>query len=446
MSMMRIPRSCLFVRSALPSVLLLLAALVPSAHADGLQSKRVTLANGLRVVFAPDANATAVDVALWFPAGTRHERSTQAGLALISARLAFRGGADDPLAPLAATGGTGSVVVTPDYTSWWTTVPSEGLDDAVAFLASRMKATPTTPTALAAELSAIQADRARADRTPVARGIAKLWSAAWPAHPYAATGAPPSAGADALKPADVDGWRRARHAPAGAVITVAGAFDADSALARIRAGFEKLPKGSTPTTAAATAPRAAQRANDFVDLPARLCLVGWRGPGVGDADAPALELLATWLGGGPSSRLPTALVRDWNLAVTAQAGFTAQRDGSLLWTLAVVPPGVDSVAVERTLLDAAGAAIRRELEAFELDRARRQTVATAGFALQTARQRAQALGEAELLVGDAAVAARRYEAIGKLTSADVRRAAERVMTDAGRATVWLVPSTKGGAR
>jgi predicted Zn-dependent peptidase len=139
-------------------------------------------------------------------------------------------------------------------------------------------------------------------------------------------------------------------------------------------------------------------------------------------------------------------VRDWNLALTAQAGFTAQKDGSLLWALAVVPQGADSVAVERTLLEAASTAVQRELEVFELERVRRQTGSTVGFALQTARQRAQALGEAELLAGDASVALRRYDAIGKLKPADVRRAAERVMTDAGRATVWLVPTAKGGAR
>jgi zinc protease len=436
-------------RAATPALAvasLLLMLLATSARADGLQATRTTLANGLRVVLAPDANATAVDVALWFPSGTRHERPAQAGLALITARLGFRAGAEDPLAPMTATGGTGSVVVTPDYTSWWTTVPPAGLPDAIAFLAARMKPVPVTPAALAAERAAIQAERTRGERTPAARGIAKLWSASWPAHPYASTGAPPSYGADALKAADVDAWRRARYACAGAVITVTGAFDPDSALAGIRTAFEKLPKGNAPSAAAAPAPRAAQRANDAVDLPARLCFVGWRGPGLGDADVPALELLATWLGGGPSSRLSSSLVRDWNLALTVQAGFTAQKDGSLLWALAVVPQGVDSVAVERTLLEAAGTAVQRELEAFELERARRQTGATIGFALQTARQRAQVLGEAELLAGDAAVALRRYDAIGKLKPADVRRAAQRVMTDAGRATVWLVPSAKGGAR
>jgi len=428
------------------AVALLLTLLSPSVRADGLHATRTTLANGLRVVLAPDAQATAVDVALWFPSGTRHERPAQAGLALITARLGFRAGAEDPLAPVAAIGGTGSVVVTPDYTSWWTTVPASGLPDAIAFLAARMKPAAVTPAALAAERVSIQAERTRSERTPVARGIAKLWSASWSAHPYASTGAPPSPGADALKPADVEAWRRARYACAGAVITVTGAFDADSALASIRTAFEKLPKGNAPATAATPAPRAVPRASDTVDLPARLCFVGWRGPGLGDADAPALELLATWLGGGPSSRLPSSLVRDWKLALTAQAGFTAQKDGSLLWTLAVVPQGVDSVAVERTLLEAAGTAVQRELEAFELERARRQTGSSVGFALQTARQRAQVLGEAELLAGDAAVAQRRFDGIGKLSPADVRRAAQRVMTDAGRATVWLVPSAKGGAR
>jgi zinc protease len=189
-----------------------------------------------------------------------------------------------------------------------------------------------------------------------------------------------------------------------------------------------------------------RRGTERAETPARLCLVGWRGPGAGDPDAPALELLASWLGGGSSARLPSALVREWRLAVAAQAGFAAQRDGSLLWTLAVVPPGADSLAVERTLLDAARTAVQRELEAFELERARRQAGAASGFAVQTSRQRGQALGEAELLAGDATRAAARWDALARLSAADVRRAAARVMTDAGRATVWLLPAGEGGGR
>ena len=85
-------------------------------------------------------------------------------------------------------------------------------------------------------------------------------------------------------------------------------------------------------------------------------------------------------------------------------------------------------------------------EAFEVERARRQLEAAVWFGLQSSRQRGQALGEAELLAGDAAAAARRLDALEKVSAADLKRVAARVMTDAGRATVWMLPSTQGGAR
>lgn len=427
------------------SLLALTALTATLAGAAPLDATRVTLANGLRVVLAPDPAALGVDAALWFPSGTRHERPAQAGLALIAARLGFRNGADDPLSPLVAAGGTGNLSSTPDYTSFAATVPVEDLGRALDFLAARLPGSPVTRAQLTAERAAIRGEQARATRPPVSRAIAKLWASAWPGHPYAKTGSPPTAGSQALTPADVETWRRARFAAGSAVLTLAGGFEPESALAQIRARFEKRPRGTPVATASLAAPRATARGIDRLDVPARICLIGWRGPGAGDPDAPACELLATWLGGGPQARLATSLVRDWSLAVTAQAGFSAQRDGSLLWTLAVVPPGVDSTVVERTLLDAAMAATRQAPEAFELERARRQLGSSSAFALQTARQRSQALGEAEMLAGDAAAAARRLQALDRVTADDLRRVAARVMIESGRATVWMLPAA-GGAR
>ena len=408
----------------------------------------------MRVVLAPDSLARSVDVAVWFPSGTRHEKTTQAGLALLAARLGFRNGAADPLAPLAAEGGTGSLVTTPDLTSFSATVPADALGRALAFVAERTPGSATTTADLATERAVLKLDRARTDRPPVSRALARLWAAAWPGHPYAQTGAPPAAVAASLTVADVDAWRRARFVASSAVLTVAGAFDPDSALAMIRNRFEGKPRVAAAAATAAAAPRAASRGVERIPSPARLCLIGWRGPGAGDPDAPALELLATWLGGSPQAQLASSLVNEWHLAVAAQAGFAAQKDGSLLWTMAVVPPGVDSTAVETTLLDAATSVAKTAPETFELERARRQLEASTLFALQTSRQRSQALGEAELLAGDAAAAARRLEAIHKLTADDLRRVAARVMTPAARATVWMLPAAApipgaapaGGAR
>ena len=439
------------VRASL-TLFLLVAATLPAAVAGAgpLDAMRITLKNGMQVVLAPDSLAMSVDVAVWFPSGTRHEKASQAGLALLCARLGFRNGATDPLAPLAAEGGSGTLVVTPDFTSFSATVPASAFDRALAFIDERMPGNATTSADLAAERAALRVERARPDRTPVARALARLWATAWPGHPYALTGAAPSPGAESLTPADVDAWRRARFAASSAVLVVAGAFDSERALTAIRDRFEASARVPALASAAAAAPRTAGRGSERIDSQARLCLVGWRGPGAGDPDAPALELLAAWLGGSPQARLARSLVTEWHLAVAAQAGFTAQKDGSLLWTLAVVPPGVDSSAVESTLLEAATAVAKTAPETFELERARRQLEAGVLFALQTSRQRSQALGDAELLAGDVTAAARRLDTQHRLTAEDLRRVAARVMIEAGRATVWMLPAGadagSGGAR
>ncbi|HVQ26316.1 MAG TPA: insulinase family protein, partial [Planctomycetota bacterium] len=377
-----------------PVLALALAWSSSQAPAADLEATRVTLANGLRVILAPDSLAGTVDATLWYRSGTRHETTAQSGLALLAARITFRNGASDPLHALEVEGGSGQLAVTPDFTSLTTTVPAEALATALDFLAARLPGHPVSAPELAAERAAIRAERARPERTAVARALARLWGAAWPGHPYARTGAPPAAGADALKPADIEAWKKARFTPANAVLTLTGSFDRERALADIRSRFEAKPKGGAPSAAAAPAPKAGTRSNERIDSPARLCLVGWRGPGAGDPDAPALELLATCLGGGSQSRLTSALVRDWGLALTAQAGYSVQREGSLLWTLALVPPGADSAAVERTLLEAAKSVTLRAPEAFEVERARRQLEAAVWFGLQSSRQRGQALGEA----------------------------------------------------
>ncbi len=81
-----------------------------------------------------------------------------------------------------------------------------------------------------------------------------------------------------------------------------------------------------------------------------------------------------------------------------------------------------------------------------MERARRRLETARAFDLQTARQRGQWLGEAEMLAGDAATATRWLDALGRVTPDDLRRVAARVMTDAARATVWLLPAGAGGAR
>ena len=137
------------------------------------------------------------------------------------------------------------------------------------------------------------------------------------------------------------------------------------------------------------------------------------------------------------------------MAIAAQAGCNLHRDASLLWSFAVVPAEADTATAERLLLDEVGRLAREAVSEDELEAARRGLENGTLFAQQATRGRAQALGEAELLTGDASHAAARLTAIRALTAADVQRVAQRVVTEAGRGVVWIAPipvAEQGGAR
>src|SRR5262245_65140049 len=75
-----------------------------------VEVRTVKLDNGLELLLAPDPAATAVDVAVWYASGTRHERAGQVGIAHLFEHLMFRGsaryGPQQHVRRIAAEGGT----------------------------------------------------------------------------------------------------------------------------------------------------------------------------------------------------------------------------------------------------------------------------------------------------------------------------------------------------
>ncbi len=410
----------------------------------------VTLKNGLRVVLAPDSAAMAVDVAVWYPAGTRAERAGFAGASHLVERLMFRGSATVPdgehVRRILAEGGSVNTQMSPDYACFWQTVPAEAVPLALRLEAARMTGLASGPETFEAERRAARADlRGWRDRPVVTLALAQLRATLFEGHPYGRLLYGSDADLARMTAKDVESWRRGVYAPGGAVLTIVGRFDAEATLALVRRTFESLPKGSpaTPPAVKEIAP-GERRGWTRASTPARLLLAGWRVPPASDPDAPAFELLAQVLGGGERSRLNTALVQDWHAALLTQAGVVPNREASMFWAMAALGADADSSTAERALLDQVGRLARETIPGDELDRARAQLLTGELFRLQTVHARAQALGEALVFAGDPAIADRRLAQLAALTPADLQRAAQRVLTETTRAVVWLAPREEAG--
>lgn len=408
----------------------------------------VTLRNGLRVLLVPDSSATAVDLAVWYPAGTRWEPAGMAGVSHLVSRLMYRGSKQFPdgahLRRLLAEGATVNTTNTSDGSCYWQVLPAEALPLALRLEADRMAGLAATPAAFEAARADARADRrARAETTPMARGLGRLMATAFADGAYGRSPYGDDAALARMSARDVEAWRRARFTPGGALLTIVGRFEPAGTLAYVRSLFEAIPRGAAPVFAPLPAiPAGERRAWTRGQTPLRIAFAGWRGPGSADPDAPAIELLAAILA-AEGSRFETALTSEWKVSVGTQSGLQMHRDASLLWVAAALDTEADSSATERVMLDEVGRLAREPLADGAFTRVRSRLVLDALFGAQAVRARAAALGEAVFQHGDPGLASRRLEALERLTPADVQRVARRILVESARSVSWYVPAGEG---
>ena len=444
-----IARACACVSRSLLRVVML-ALVLAAARPAAAASQSVTLKNGLRVVLTNDPLATATDVALWFPSGARSEREGRAGLAHVAERVVARLGAQAAegryMKQVGDAGGTPGSSSTSDYTEFFETVPAEVLPAALRIEAARLALVPLDAALFEIERKRAREDLVRAQRTPVARGLQRVFAALYPGDAYARPIAGNERDLAALTARDVDAWRRDHLAAGAATLTITGRFEPEATLALVRSLFETLPRGETSAPAPAFKPVAVNGADGVErgDAPARVLFAAWRAPGAADPDAPATALLAQVLAvaGSPFEK---SLVQDWKVAALVQAGLTERRESSTLWTLAVLQAGADSSTARRVLLDAVKSLAREPLTGEVFDRVLRQWETSEALRLQGVRARGQALGESAMLRAAPSEDAR-FAAVRALTPADLQRAAARVVAEGNLAAFWLLPTQTVGGR
>lgn len=427
--------------------LLGLCALTLSAHAGPLgEVRELKLGNGLRMLLAPDSSAGAVDVAVWYDAGTVRERAGLTGISHLFEHLMFSGSAHHAAQEhnrlVQAEGGVANATTAADYTCYFQTLPREGVALAFELEADRMASLALSEEALARERRVVEEEkRWRTRANPAAEALQRLQTLAYGAHPYRW----PVVGLDEdlsrITLAECQAYFKTHYGPASALVTVVGNFDPAEVTALARRTFGAVPRRPTPrtTTAGVPAQTAPRRVWARADVASPILLAGWPTPPAADPDQPALELLVHVLGAGPRSRLNRALVVDGPHALFAQAGLDSRRAGGLLYVVATVKPDADSAQVERELFAAIEGLGRSPLSEEEFDQARRQFETSMLFGLQTTRARARALGVASMVEGDWRTAERRLDALRALTAADLQRVAARVLRPEGRNVVWSVP-------
>ncbi|MBL0277720.1 MAG: insulinase family protein [Anaeromyxobacter sp.] len=412
--------------------------------------RATTLSNGLRLRILAEASSPTVSYSTVFQVGSRNERPGITGISHLFEHMMFNGaaryGPKEFDRVLEGKGGHSNAFTSNDLTVYYEDFGAEALETVVDLESDRMGALRLDDAALEQEREVVKEERRlRTDDSVFGLMEEQLESLVFQAHPYRWPVIGWMDDIQRISRQDCQDFFRTCYAPSNAAIYLVGDVDPDAAAALVERFYGALPAGPPLPPVAAGEPdqRGERRAEIRFPAQAPALLVGWRGPAARSPDAAALDLAQVCLAVGEASRLRRILVHEKALVVSVQASFAWRIDPGVFLVSCELAPGAKVAGVERALFDEVARLGARGPTARELARARALLRSAVLHDLGTHHGLAQALGQAEALLGDWREAGRtleHYEAVG---AADVKRVVARYLDPALRSVVTLVP---GAAR
>jgi len=410
---------------------------VPAQEPARIAFESYALPNGLTIILAPDHAAQGGAADMWYNAGSRNEVRGRTGFAHLFEHMMFQGSAHVKKAEhfqlVERAGGAVNGSTAEDRTNFYEELPSNRLNLGLWLEADRMRSLAITDSNFINQREAVKEERRlRVDNQPYSGAIfegmyALADSATCFSYAHSIIGS--MADLNAAKTADVKAFFDLYYAPNNATLTVVGDFQPEEAKALIREYFADIPRGQSPppVTCEARFGAGAIRRNwpdSKANLPA--VLLAYRVPEYKHADFPAIDLLATILGQGESSRINRTVVRDRKLAQGAivLANPAAPRRGpGVLLALGITNQGVSPDSLEAGMAAEFARVARDGVTEAELNKAKNSYRTQLITQQQQALAKAEALQSASLFLGDPETVNTNWRRYLAVTAADVRRIA-----------------------
>src|SRR5690606_28679478 len=240
---------------------------------------------------------------------------------------------------------------------------------------------------------------------------------------------------------DCERFYRSYYAPNNATVIVVGDVSEANLLAKISAAYGAIPAAQLPLENVQPEPPQVEERRLEVEQPTttQKVLVGYKSPGIGDFDHPALSLLSEVLFGGRASRIYRRLVRDLELCSEVRAFLGPFRDPGLFEVFASAR-GEHTAEEILQVIDEEMAKVREAPpSAEEIDRARARLELGLVAGLETADGKASNIGFYETVLADPGAAFTRLEGMARISASDLLRAARRYLVDSGRSVILVRP-------
>jgi predicted Zn-dependent peptidase len=411
-----------------------------------LRVERHVLPNGLTVLLHEDRSIPAVTLWQWYKVGSRNEHPGITGVSHYFEHMMFNGSAKVPPKEydriLESNGGYSNAFTDRDMTAYYEDISSDRLDVLLELDSDRMAALSLLPEQLKSEIGVVKEER----RLSVDNSIPglldeQLYSVAFDASPYQWPVIGWMGDLERMQRQDLVDYFRTYYAPNNCILVLTGDFDSRQALEKIQAHFGPIPAQAPPAPPVNSEAEQRGERRAEVHYPAQNVsfVIGYKAPSASSPDAPVLDVLASILSDGESSRLHRSLVYEQQIALSVSASFSERIDPGLFEFYIELKPGQASQAGEKSLDDVLEKMRREGPSDRELQKAKNQLAAGFIRGLKTNNGVGQQLGYHEHVFGDYREIFHKLDKYRSVTSADCQRAAKQYFDNAKRTVVTLVP-------
>jgi len=199
---------------------------------------RVTFDNGLKVLLKEIHTAPLISSWMWYRVGSKDEKPGKTGLSHWVEHMQFKGTPQFPGSLLdkaiAREGGTWNAFTYIDWTAYYETLPENKIDLALRLEADRMANSTFDPAEVESERTVIMSEREGDENEPLFMLGEALQQAAFREHPYNHQVIGFMDDLRTISRDDLYNHYRTYYTPANAVLAIAGDFDTENMLSRIR--------------------------------------------------------------------------------------------------------------------------------------------------------------------------------------------------------------------
>ena len=347
---------------------------------------QTTLSNGLKVLLKEVHTAPIISSWLWYRVGSRDEIQGRTGVSHWVEHMQFKGTDQFPAnlldKAISREGGTWNAFTYMDWTAYFETMPADKIDLALRLEADRMSNSRFLAEEVDSERTVIISEREGSENEPLFLLGEALQQTAFRVHPYHHEVIGDMADLHSMRRDDLYDHYRTFYVPNNAIMAVAGDFDTQSMLGRIRDLFEPIPAGGDPARLARPEPPQNGEVRLSVEGPGSTSYVQvcYRFPPASHTDFFPLAVLDSLLAGpsnlnmfsggisNKTSRLYRALV-DKEYVVSVHGGAQATIDPFLYAITMTIHP--------RRKPEAALAALDREIRRVQEERVTKEEITRA---------------------------------------------------------------------